>query len=1588
MYHPPGTNEAALEWLELRNQHAVDIDLSGWRLDAGVDYTFPEGTLIRAGGYLVLASSPADLKAATGLTNIVGPFRNRLSNAGEQLVLRNNDGRKIDELTYGTELDWPVAPDGAGPSLAKRGANLRSADPANWRASYETGGTPGRANFSAAPPPALAFNEHASATNADFWLELINRGATNVNLGGCVVARFGGATNRESTLPARALAPGALLQLTRAELGFGADPSDRLVLYTPGKSNVLDALVAKREPRARWPDGSGRWLFPSALSPGASNVFAFHDELVINEIFYHAPPMPAHAAVFANGPLMSVTNEWRWFAAGAEPEGNWRLPAYDDSGWARGRGVFLAPTNLNLAALKGTRLPLTNDLGQRIVSFYFRAPFTFTGATNDLALALRPLVDDGAVFYLNGAEVYRLNLPVTNILYRTLALTNVGLPAFGATVALPCTNLAQGVNWLAAEVHQVVTNSSDVAFGCELSAARQLAPAEPFRESDEAWVELFNRGSNTVSLAGWRLDEGIDFRFDSNTVIAPGGYLVVAKDVDLMRSNHPGIAVAGPFANQLSRKGELIVLKDPLNNPADQVRYDNGWPWPEYADAGGSSLELRDPRADRANPAAWAASDESAKAAWQTYTFRGLSAPGQAGEPTLWHELALCLVDGAGEVLLDDISVLENPATAPRQLIRNGAFAGGSAAHWRFLGNHRHSRVEPEPGAPGNYVLRLVATGAGEYQGNQIETTLTNNTSIVEGREYEISFRAKWVAGKGLLNSRLYFNRLAHTVALPMPARHGTPGARNSRFEANLGPTFQNLAHAPVVPKASQAVTVSVEADDPDGVGTLTLRYSVNGGAWQSAPMTRQEGRRFAGTIPGQAAAAIVQFYVEGTDGLGAKAFAPAAGTDSRALYGVQDNQAATNGAHNLRLVMTRSDAAYMHTGTNTLSNELLGATVIYDESEAFYDVGVRLKGSFVGRNVARVGFHFEFPADRLFRGEHRIVSADRSGHTVIGSVVEMLVKQIANHAGGIPGMYDDIARFIHCAQPTYNSTSGLRLTAYDNDWLDDQFKNGSAGPMFEVEVLRWNLTTVDGNPESPKQVGNESGGTGYANLEVRDWGADPESYRWFLLKVNNRTEDDFAGGIAWCRALGLTGTNFDARVPQVMDVGQWLRVMAFQSLVGPADAYYTGGNIHNFRAYVRPEDNKMLDMPWDWDSCFQLGATASLYGSGNIAKLLTNPQNHRQYLGHMNNLVRTTYNSAYMSRWTAHYGAVAQQDLSAYLSYINTRANYVLGQLPSAAFAITNNGGNNFTVTNGVAALRGTAPLSVDQILVNGTAYPVTWVSDTAWRLTVPLASGTNMLSLTTLDPQGRVLTNALDTIVVTNTGTPVLRPILINEWMADNAGPGGVPDPADGLFQDWFELFNPNAQAVNLGSYYLTDDLAAPAKWRLPTNTFITAGGFLLVWADGNTNQNPAGASTNADLHAGFSLNLYGEAIGLFAPDGVTPVSAVNFGPQLQNVSEGLYPDGNTNRVCPMLNYTPRAANSLAVLTRPQILSVAQTGATVTLTWTVLPERAYQLQAAETCPSTVWKDVGPPIRAAGPVASQTDVVSTNRFYRVVLLQ
>jgi hypothetical protein len=91
MYHP-ATNEPAMEWIEFHNQLAVDLDVSEWSVTGGIDYKFPVGSVLKGRSFVVLAISPSDLMAATGLTNVFGlQCRRRIEPAQQQWPHRGFD---------------------------------------------------------------------------------------------------------------------------------------------------------------------------------------------------------------------------------------------------------------------------------------------------------------------------------------------------------------------------------------------------------------------------------------------------------------------------------------------------------------------------------------------------------------------------------------------------------------------------------------------------------------------------------------------------------------------------------------------------------------------------------------------------------------------------------------------------------------------------------------------------------------------------------------------------------------------------------------------------------------------------------------------------------------------------------------------------------------------------------------------------------------------------------------------------------------------------------------------------------------------------------------------------------------------------------------------------------------------------------------------------------------------------------------------------------------------------------------------------------------------------------------------------------
>jgi hypothetical protein len=1434
---------------------------------------------------------------------------------------------------------------------------------------------------------ALVFNEISASAASSFQVELINRGTEPIEAGGYVLRRAGDSPDAQFVLPPQIVEPGGFLVLNQAAIGFGAARGDKLFLLRPGGGGVADALEVQARPRARAPDGFGDFLTPNVFTPGASNQFLFQDEVVINEIMYHGPPLQPEPATFtATNTLLVLTNTWRYRGDGVDLGGDWSAPGYDDSAWSAAPAMFYAPISaLTYPVPKNTFLPVTNSSGTRILTFYFRTQFTFTDDTNGLRLGVNGVIDDGAVFHLNGVEVFRYNMPATNVTYNTLASTNVNIPGLMGAFVIPAGSLRMGVNTLAVEIHQVAAASSDVNFAAELTTWYELTPELPFRRSPEEWVELFNRGSNAVSLSGWRLDEGIDFRFGTNDTIPPGGYLVVAKDPQALLAKFPGLAVAGPYDNRLSHSGERIVLRDAADNPADAVLYSDDGRWPEAPDAGGASLELRDPRADRNAGEAWAASDESSRTSWRTYSYRGVAAASAVGPDGQWREFVIGLLD-AGEVLLDDIAVIETPNTTPTNLIQNGTFDTGTNK-WRLIGNH-HGEVIDDPDQPGNKVLRLAANGSTEHMSNHGETTLAGGRDTVNGREYLITFRARWVSGSRQLHTRLYFNRLARTTFLDAPRLHGTPGTRNTAFTTNIGPTYTSLRHSPAVPAPFETVTVSVQAADPDGVAGLTLWWNVNGGGWSSLPMIAAPpdvsgAVEYSASLPGRAAGAVVQFYLEGADTPGAVSWQPAAGPNSRALYKVDDGLAATNGLHNVRLVTLTADADRLHRQVNLMSNERIGCTMIYDEREIFYDVGLRLKGSEHSRTTTpRLGFNVSFTSEQRFRGVHDTVAIDRSESTGFGQR-EMLIHQTLNHAGGVPTKYHDLIQ-VMAPRSEHTGSAELQLARYTDVFLDDQYQDGSDGTVFEYElVYQLNPPTDNGTPEGNK-VPNPDSVVGSA---LRDMGNDKEAYRWTMLLKNNEDKDDYSRIMQFCKAMPLTGTNFIAQMTNIIDVEAWLRGTAVNALSGAGDSYGGDGAQHNVQFYARP-DGRVIYFPHDVDAFFD--ANRAIVPNTDLTKLLAVPAFARSYYGHVQDIIATTYNGTYLGRWAAHFGRLLPaQPFASHLAFIVQRVGVVNGQvnaaIPNIAFAVTSNGGNNFGTNNDIITLTGTAPLAVKEIEINGVRYPISWVSNTGWSLRIPLYNGPNQLAVQGIDRYGTRLTNAADSIIVTNSSAGALLPVVINEWMADNAGPFGFAEPLDGLFQDWFELFNPNTNTVNLAGFYLTDNLGQPAKWPVPLGISIAPGGFLLVWADNEPEQNVAYA-TNGQLHAGFQLNADGEAIALYSP-GLVAQHIVTFGRQFENVSGGLFPDGATNAIHFMTNFTPRAANTLA--DRLRITHLAFENGTVTLTWASIPARSYRIEFKDDLAAPAWTLLGSSaVLAPGFTTTVTDTPAplTHRFYRVRL--
>ena len=167
-------------------------------------------------------------------------------------------------------------------------------------------------------------------------------------------------------------------------------------------------------------------------------------------------------------------------------------------------GVYNKASDPFRGGVNGFATPLNRliDGTAARVTFYFITKFNWPYSPAGVILRGTNYLDDGAIVYLNGVEVFRqrIGTPGTEQNWSDLA-ANQGAEGTPEPLEYSATSLVQGENTLAVELHQSGTTSSDVAFATALRAVIPFAPviSTPNEPADRSVVQ--NR-STTLAVTG------------------------------------------------------------------------------------------------------------------------------------------------------------------------------------------------------------------------------------------------------------------------------------------------------------------------------------------------------------------------------------------------------------------------------------------------------------------------------------------------------------------------------------------------------------------------------------------------------------------------------------------------------------------------------------------------------------------------------------------------------------------------------------------------------------------------------------------------------------------------------------------------------------------------------------------------------------------------------------------------------------------------------------------------------------------------------------------------------------------------------
>jgi spore coat protein CotH len=395
----------------------------------------------------------------------------------------------------------------------------------------------------------------------------------------------------------------------------------------------------------------------------------------------------------------------------------------------------------------------------------------------------------------------------------------------GSSLERICESFDSGhpANWQAAKDDQPTPLASNNVLLCppEIPASPRVAINEilyhPPGDADAEleFVELVNLTGEPVNLRGWFFVDGIDFIFEDDTTIPPGGQVAVCRNQEAVRGRFGTENVVGDFTGQLSNDGERVTLFDGNGEFVDSVRYGESGDWPIVADGGGVSLEKMQPAAPSDDPGSWNESLVGRPDVWNTQ-----EATGRATSDRL-----LIYNASEGEFLIDNVSLVrvDEPDV---ELITNGGFDEGIDG-WLPRGSHETSAWDPDGSVDGGGALRLISTGRGTGRTQGISFEIEPGLDRSPDLTYRLRIDWRHVSGEIELTMRLS----GASVRTGVYWRYGSgviasPGEPNGNVRESLPPFVERISRVPRQPTSEDPVEITARVRGVD-VGGVTLLVDV-----------------------------------------------------------------------------------------------------------------------------------------------------------------------------------------------------------------------------------------------------------------------------------------------------------------------------------------------------------------------------------------------------------------------------------------------------------------------------------------------------------------------------------------------------------------------------------------------------------------------------------------------------------------------------------------------------------------------------------------------------------------------------------------